>query len=805
MNKDLIIGSVLHDLGKFIMRSTNEKTNHSLLGYNYLKEKGITNDKILNSVLYHHKNKITNANLTNDDFSYITYVCDNISSAIDRRKKDYGNIEFGYDKKAPLMNIFNLLNTNKNNIKSAFNVSDIDIKKDILLPKDIEKARNLTDKYDYSKAFEYFDKNFEYITNNDINVNSLLQLIESTFSFIPASTDKNGINDVSLYSHSKLTAAIASCFFDYFKFKGITDYKKCCFSEEENIYSEKTMILLSGDLSGIQNFIFNISSKGALRSIKGRSFYLEIEMENIIDEMLNYLDLSRANLLYNGGGHFYMLLANTKETKDKIKYLQNKINSYFLRKYYIDLYIAFGYSECSANELININNNDTLSKIYKKAGHEILKDKINRYKDTLDELFNDNSKYINNDLDLRECSVCKRSYKDLHENEDLGSMVCESCESMYKLGEGIFRVDTMKDEMLFSISSKKEKDFLISLFSLDGENYLYLKNKNEFINDINNNQIIRGYSINNPMIGVKYCVNIWMGNYTRFKGKSLYSFSDLSKRSIGINRLGVLRMDVDDLGSAFIKGFDKEGEDKYKYATISRFQSLSSMLSMFFKFYLNKIAGYKDTKLYFTNKDFLKNISIIYAGGDDLFIVGAWNEVLDLSINIRQYFKIFSNDRLSISAGLGMYDANLPINNMASLSANLLEISKENTKDSITLFDENNVYKWDEFINDIYGNLYLKFNEYCFFDEEEKCEDKIYLGNGFLYKLLNLLKNSKESINLARISYALAMIEPKNLAQRENYNNFTNLIIDNINSKENIKKLITTIILIIYLNREREE
>lgn len=804
MNKDLIIGSVLHDLGKFIIRSKNEKTSHTLLGYNYLKEKGITNDKILNSVLYHHKSNILNANIKNDDFSYITYVCDNIASAIDKRKKDEDLI-VKYDKTAPLMNIFNLLNTNKNNIKSAFNVSDIDIKKDILLPKDIEKARNLTDKYDYSKAFEYFDKNFEYITNNDINVNSLLQLIESTFSFIPASTDKNGINDVSLYSHSKLTAAIASCFFDYFNFKGITDYKKCCFSEEENIYSEKTMILLSGDLSGIQDFIFNISSKGALRSIKGRSFYLEIEMENIIDEMLNYLDLSRANLLYNGGGHFYMLLANTKETKDKIKHLQNKINSYFLRKYYIDLYIAFGYSECSANELININNNDTLSKIYKKAGHEISKDKINRYKDTLDELFNDNSKYINNDLDLRECSVCKRSYKDLHENEDLGSMVCESCESMYKLGEGIFRVDTMKDEMLFSISSKKEKDFLISLFSLDGENYLYLKNKNEFINDINNNQIIRGYSINNPMIGVKYCVNIWMGNYTRFKGKSLYSFSDLSKRSIGINRLGVLRMDVDDLGSAFIKGFDKEGEDKYKYATISRFQALSSMLSMFFKFYLNKIAGYKDTKLYFTNKDFLKNISIIYAGGDDLFIVGAWNEVLDISINIRQYFKIFSNDRLSISGGFGMYDANLPINNMASLSANLLEISKENTKDSITLFDENNVYKWDEFINDIYGNLYLKFNEYCFFDEEEKCEDKIYLGNGFLYKLLNLLKNSKESINLARISYALAMIEPKNLAQRENYNNFTNLIIDNINSKENIKKLITTIILIIYLNREREE
>ena len=128
MNKDLIIGSVLHDLGKFIIRIKNEKTNHSLLGYNYLKEKGITNDKILNSVLYHHKSNILNANIKNDDFSYITYVCDNIASAIDKRKKDEDLI-VKYDKTAPLMNIFNLLNTNKNNIISAFNVSDIDIKK----------------------------------------------------------------------------------------------------------------------------------------------------------------------------------------------------------------------------------------------------------------------------------------------------------------------------------------------------------------------------------------------------------------------------------------------------------------------------------------------------------------------------------------------------------------------------------------------------------------------------------------------------------------------------------------------------
>ena len=62
--------------------------------------------------------------------------------------------------------------------------------------------------------------------------------------------------------------------------------------------------LISGDISGIQNFIYTIPSKGALKSLRGRSFYLEILMEQIVDELLDALQLTRANLIYNGGGHF---------------------------------------------------------------------------------------------------------------------------------------------------------------------------------------------------------------------------------------------------------------------------------------------------------------------------------------------------------------------------------------------------------------------------------------------------------------------------------------------------------------------
>ena len=70
------------------------------------------------------------------------------------------------------------------------------------------------------------------------------------------------------------------------------------------------------DISGIQDFIYTINNKGALKGLRARSFYLEIMMEHLIDELLEKVELSRANLIYSGGGHAYYF--NGKYRKDKV-------------------------------------------------------------------------------------------------------------------------------------------------------------------------------------------------------------------------------------------------------------------------------------------------------------------------------------------------------------------------------------------------------------------------------------------------------------------------------------------------------
>ena len=46
------------------------------------------------------------------------------------------------------------------------------------------------------------------------------------------------------------------------------------------------LLFVGGDLSGIQKFIYNISSKRAMVSLKGRSTYLKTFTDEVCDEIL---------------------------------------------------------------------------------------------------------------------------------------------------------------------------------------------------------------------------------------------------------------------------------------------------------------------------------------------------------------------------------------------------------------------------------------------------------------------------------------------------------------------------------------
>ncbi|MCC3683601.1 type III-A CRISPR-associated protein Cas10/Csm1, partial [Staphylococcus epidermidis] len=106
---------------------------------------------------------------------------------------------------------------------------------------------------------------------------SLLQWTESLWQYVPSSTNKNQLIDISLYDHSRITCAIASCIFDYLNENNIHNYKDELFSKYENtksFYQKEAFLLLSMDMSGIQDFIYNLSGVKALKSQSSLGFIL---------------------------------------------------------------------------------------------------------------------------------------------------------------------------------------------------------------------------------------------------------------------------------------------------------------------------------------------------------------------------------------------------------------------------------------------------------------------------------------------------------------------------------------------------
>lgn len=812
-NVKLAIGALLHDIGKLLYRY-NDGRNHSRSGYEYLKDVVHIEDReILEQVLYHHASLLKNARIENNSLAYITYIADNIASASDRRKTQ--EEEPGFDREMSLQSIFNLLNCNDEKLC----YSPEQLNENINYPTSVSTG---FDEIFYGKIVNEIEKNLRGITWNKNYLNSLLEVLEAQLSYIPSSTMKSEVADISLYDHVKITAAIAASIKEWLDENNISDYKETLFKGATGFYGKKVFLLFSMDMSGIQDFIYTIASKNALKMLRSRSFYLEIFMENLIDELLDYIGMSRSNLIYSGGGHAYIITANTENIKQKIVEFELKINEWLLDEFKTALFLGCGYAECSANELHN-EPEGTYRQIFKNVSKMISQKKMKRY--SAAQIIKLNSKGKKDGT--RECRVCRRASK-LLEGDD----ICSVCNAMIDMSQNILYEG-------FYIVTENPKDKVA--LPLPFGRYLVAYNKEELLEKMkqDDSSYIRAYTKNKSYTGFKVVKKLWVGDYTLGD-----SFEKLAKKSEGINRIAVFRADVDNLADAFVNGFvsEKYGE---KYMTISRTATFSRKMSMFFKYHINYIL--KNGEFYIVDKKKEdkgkkrnRNATIVYSGGDDVFVVGSWDDVVGFAVDLQKSLKEFSQDTLTISGGIGIYPAKYPINNMARLTGELEECSKnykelekkiglckdcnksgncsreceKKSKNAITLFTppqeksgnnslsltQDMTFSWKDFENNVV-KIKLNFLKKFFVKTPEK-------GKAFLYRILELIRGMEDDkINLARLAYTLARLEEalkkdKEAGQIKEINFFSSTIYKWIGCEKDRKEFIAAIYLYVYLIRD---
>lgn len=109
---------------------------------------------------------------------------------------------------------------------------------------------------------------------------------------------------------------------------------------QQETKNQYPLVIISCELSGIQNFLYNISSRYAAKSLRGRSFYLQLILDYISSHILNSLKLQPNNIIYSSGGKFFLIAPNASDTKDKIQEIRTSIQEYLWNKYQTNLYVC---------------------------------------------------------------------------------------------------------------------------------------------------------------------------------------------------------------------------------------------------------------------------------------------------------------------------------------------------------------------------------------------------------------------------------------------------------------------------------
>ena len=781
----LVLGGLLHDIGKVVYRQGGDRRKHSQIGCEFLRDEiGLEDRDVLDCVQFHHGDALKNAKIPDESPAYIVYIADNMASAADRREQENG--ESGFEIYTPLQPVFNILN--RNNGKKWYPPALVNVESSINYPVDEKK---LYTEAQYEEIVRNISDNLKGLEWNENYLNSLLEVLEANLSYIPASTSKNELPDISLFDHVKLTAAFAGCIGQYAKEKNIDNYREKFYKKSREFYAEEAFLLASLDMSGIQNFIYTISTKNALRTLRARSFYLEIMMEHIIDELLSGLGLSLANLIYSGGGHCYLLLPNTEKCRTFFDAYIEKTNQWFLEHFQTARYIAGAYEPCSSDMFKN-EPEGAYGQMFRNLSGKLSQKKIRRY--TAEQII-----WLNSGTDQdysRECTVCRRIGK---VNE---KGVCPICSAIEELSKKVLYAE------FFTVIREKQRELpLPGGFSLVADSAETLKRRMAEERE----DFVRAYGKNRLYTGKNISRKLWVGNYTNGN-----TFEEFAEEAEGIDRIGILRADVDNLGHAFVAGFDNP-ENHNRYVTLSRTAALSRQLSLFFKLYINQILEHGQYSIEGKEKSGKRSATIVYSGGDDLFIVGAWNEVIELAVDIRRKFEQYTEGTLTLSAGIGVYQESYPISSIAFEVAEMEESSKNMPlKNAVTLLEDGEYHR----IQGPDGERMVKDGTFYWADfEKNVVEEKLRAvrtffgisqdrGKAFLYNLLELIRSQEERINFARYVYLLSRMEPGNEAdeiQKKAYGEFSEKMLKWVLSGKDRAELKTAITIYAYLTREEGE
>lgn len=740
--KIIQLAALLHDIG-LLKQIIEEDQDHVKISADFVKEMNIgeeLEEKVREIILHHH---------------HAVSDLDFLEKIIQKADIDSGEKEKEH-KEEHLVSVFSTIRINEGKKTDESFLP--------LMKLDLENLERLSlEKGEDEHIWDEFEKEANILVEAGkiTDFASLLFLLKKYATFAPSTAGR----DVSLYEHLRISTALATSLYHFSKDSEIR------FGEDEKCY-----MLIYGDISGIQQFIYQISSpqeaqKGMSKRLRGRSLYISLINDAIATRIVHDLNLTEANILFCGGGHFLIIAQNTESTREKLDRIIKEVNTRFIDRFNAEIYLAISTLPISGADLRNFGA------LRAQIELENTKQKRKRFDANLEKIFEDEKK-VPRDL----CHVCGYERE---EKEDF----CSMCKSHEKLGRkaanAVYLLKVISEEndkfdmhefnVGYKFLKKEEvKDLATELRDIieKSDNTMILRlNSSDFLDKT----LLKTYKSLEVSFGFSFIANVVPSS-----SAGILYFEHLAKISKGTDKIGVLKMDVDDLGKIFAKGLGEE-------TNISRVSTLSSFLDLFFLGHINTIAERYNVfelcenckaridddqrkQLTFERRDgsevtidvcredgsyepcenctISPTIYITYSGGDDILIVGPYDDIVEFAKSLHQDFKCWTceNTDINISAGIFIAGHKFPIGDAARYADRELEKSKDRKKNRelscglapsdrgkgrMTLFNE--TLRWDT------DGLVKGFNEvFDFALDLEKLVEGGVISKSFVYSLLYL-------------------------------------------------------------------
>ncbi|HID56594.1 TPA: type III-A CRISPR-associated protein Cas10/Csm1 [Candidatus Poribacteria bacterium] len=711
----ILIASLLHDIGKFSQRVSNEaRWRHETFTQSFLRafsEKlGDQAGRIIDLAATHH-------GIVSDRGSLIIKIADALSSA-ERYTEMRGRIS---PDRAALVSICSRIKLTDRPKKEAF----LPLRKLSLRREEIFPSRDdSVGEDEYRRLWDQFADELRGV-EGELSYGTWLSLLRVFTRSIPSATPwereatARTVPDIPLYGHAKTTGAIAAAMAAFSdeeltdeRLRRISDiltrFREPNFIElikKEKVTSQPLFLMVRGDVGGIQSWLYRITRPEAesyrriARRLRGRSFYIQLLTMAAAEWIRRSAGMPPANLIFCGGGTFDLLLPMTERMRDLLAQWRREIARWTHENFLGELSLELAWIELSPADFYDFGS------VYSRLSEEMDRRKLRRSSPLLsDPLFWRTSpvRFV--------CPYCQTT--------PVGSPAeqCPVCRCQEILGTALPRAEYMilafseAKDALRGIESKVEFDLFQTTVAIantsqcreaierwEGGELTILKRDDTdgFLEPMRwrekGEEMTCGIWLNPSILPIAR--HRWLApgrviGEEVHKGETL-DFGEIAALGDGAEMIGVLKMDVDRLGSILSSGISP--------ASISRSAALSDAIELFFSGWLPRIClryaeeWRNQLPQDDERRDLVENpFYVLYSGGDDLMIIGPWDGVFHLAERIERDFTLYcgGNPDITISGGIVVVKPHTPIQISSNLASSALERSKSEGRNRITAFNE---------------------------------------------------------------------------------------------------------------------